>query len=143
MRDTGMAVAFTILVVDDEAGFVESVQFLLHPEFRVLGTTDPREALALLDRERVHVILADQRMSVMTGTMLLRAARDRHPEIVRLLNSALRDDEWIRCYEHLDPTDDLFIYVPKKMPPEALIAAVRQAVRQFREPSGLATPSGS
>ncbi len=62
-----MAIRHTLLVVDDESSYVESVKDLLRPQYRVFGTTDPFEALRLLDEQEVHVVLTDQRMPKMSG----------------------------------------------------------------------------
>src|SRR4051794_17123664 len=56
-----MTSPYTILVVDDEPDFVDSVRDLLRRQFKVLGTTSAVGALRLLEDHEIHVILADQR----------------------------------------------------------------------------------
>ncbi|HWP39417.1 MAG TPA: response regulator, partial [Tepidisphaeraceae bacterium] len=69
----------TILVVDDEPDVVKSVQDLLRLEYRVLGCTRAAEAMDILHRQEVHVVMTDQRMPEMTGVELLRSVRGEHP----------------------------------------------------------------
>ncbi len=65
-----------ILVVDDEPRVLASIEDLLEDEFEVLTTTDANEALSLLEREEVEVILSDQRMPGLNGDQFLSRARE-------------------------------------------------------------------
>src|SRR3712207_7039903 len=57
----------TLLVVDDEPDVVKSVKDLFRLDYKVLTATSAAEALGLLEREPVHVLMTDQRMPEMTG----------------------------------------------------------------------------
>jgi CheY-like chemotaxis protein len=127
---------FTVLVVDDEAGYIESVHDLLRLDYQVYGTTDPLEALRMLEVTEIHIVLADQRMPVMTGVNLLRQVREKHPETGRLLTCALYGADAIRAVCRLGKgEEDLFRYVDKGSPDD-LKAAIRQAVAQYRMQAG-------
>src|ERR1700689_4878426 len=80
-----------LLVVDDERDLVDSVQDLLHREYRVLGATRATEGLKILEREKVHIVMTDQRMPEMTGVEFLKRLRASHPDTVRLLFTAYAD----------------------------------------------------
>jgi len=72
----------TLLIVDDEVGILAALRRCLRREgFRILTATAPEEALALLEREPVDVILSDQRMPGLSGTQLLAEARRRRPGV--------------------------------------------------------------
>ncbi len=121
----------TILVVDDESDYVESVKVLLHRQYRVLGTTEPLEALRILDEQEVHIVLADQRMPGMAGIELLRQVKDRHPEAIRLITSALYGPEALRRLWNVGKDEeDLFHYVLKTSPDD-LVIAMQQAVEEY------------
>ena len=70
-----------LLVVDDEPDLVQSVQDLLRFDFRVLGATRAAEGLKIMEREKVHVVMTDQRMPEMTGVEFLKALREAYPEL--------------------------------------------------------------
>lgn len=64
----------TILVVDDELTLLEAVKELLSrylENVRVLSAPGPRQALELMDRDPVDILVADYRMPEMTGIELL------------------------------------------------------------------------
>src|SRR4051812_6913044 len=80
-----------LLVVDDEPDLVQSVKDLLRFDYRVLGATRPADALELVKREKVHIVMSDQRMPEMSGVDFLQHLRDTCPDIVRLLFTAYAD----------------------------------------------------
>jgi len=82
----GMA---TVLVVDDEPGIVDSLQKILEREsLRVLTAVSGGEALELIRREPVSVLLTDLMMPGMSGIDLLRASRSVSPETETVLMTA-------------------------------------------------------
>jgi CheY-like chemotaxis protein len=131
-----MSGKYTVLVVDDEVGYIESVHDLLRLDCEVYGTTDPLEALRMLEVTAIHIVLADQRMPVMLGVDLLRHVREKHPETVRLLTCALYGADAIRAVCRLGKEEEgLFRYVNKGSPDD-LKAAVQQAVSQYQSQAG-------
>lgn len=83
----------TILFVDDEERILRSLAPLFRSRYRVLTTTDANEALDILRRETVHVLVSDQRMPIMLGAELLRQAREISPATMRLLLTGYSDLE--------------------------------------------------
>ena len=75
----------TILVVDDEADVVQSVQDLLRLDYRVLGATRASDGIRILKEQEVHIVMTDQRMPEMTGVEFLRQVRGDYPDAIRLL----------------------------------------------------------
>ena len=67
---------YNILVCDDEKDIVSALHIYLSAEgYRVLTAFDGLEALRLLDREEVHLVLLDVMMPVMDGWAVCRAIR--------------------------------------------------------------------
>jgi len=78
----------TLLLVDDEDNILSAMKRLLRRDgYRILSAAGGDEALALLDRETVDVIVSDQRMPGMSGVEFLRRARLSHPDTVRIVLS--------------------------------------------------------
>ncbi|HEX3698484.1 MAG TPA: sigma-54 dependent transcriptional regulator [Polyangia bacterium] len=79
----------TVLVVDDEPGIVDSLQKILEREsLRVLTAGSGGEALELIRREPVSVLVTDLMMPGMSGIDLLRASRSVSPETETILMTA-------------------------------------------------------
>jgi len=65
-----------VLIVDDEATVVELLtEYLEGPDVEVLGSTDPREGLQLLEHERPQVALVDLKMPEVDGLEFVRRGR--------------------------------------------------------------------
>jgi two-component system cell cycle response regulator len=86
----------TLLVVDDDAFMREVLVDTLEDEpWQVLSAGSAEEALALLARHPVDVVLSDQAMPGMQGTeMMAQVSRD-YPHTVRLILSGLSELETI------------------------------------------------
>ncbi|HYM00461.1 MAG TPA: response regulator, partial [Blastocatellia bacterium] len=83
----------TILVVDDELINRKMLARLLEADYRPLTASSGQEALEILRRERVSLVIADQRMPGMSGTELLASVHSSDPEIVCMMMSAVNDTE--------------------------------------------------
>lgn len=81
----------TILLVDDEFSVVESLRLVLKDSYRVLGTHSGKEALKILDKERVDLILLDLKMYEMDGLELLRRLQPSWQEIGIVVLTAVND----------------------------------------------------
>src|SRR5260370_16186827 len=97
-----------LLVVDDEPDLVQSVQDLLRFDFKVLGATRATEGLRIMEREKVNIVMTDQRMPEMTGVEFLKVLRESYPDTTRLLFTAYADIEAVtealkpgHLYRHL------------------------------------------
>ena len=106
-----MPTRHTILVVDDEADVVESVQNLLRPDYNVLGAMRAGEAMEILNNEEVQVVMTDQRMPETTGVELLARIRDEHPEAINRGN--------------------VYRYITKPWDPEELRTIIRDACAHY------------
>jgi two-component system response regulator HydG len=79
----------TVLVVDDEPALVDSLQKILEREsLRVLTAGSGGEALELIRRHPVSVMLTDLMMPGMSGMDLLRASKSVAPETETVLMTA-------------------------------------------------------
>src|SRR3954469_3423033 len=79
----------TLLVVDDEPGIVDSLQKIFEREhLRVLTATSGSEALEIIRREPVSVMITDLMMAGMSGMDLLKASRSLSPETETVLMTA-------------------------------------------------------
>jgi signal transduction histidine kinase len=118
----------TVLVVDDEIDVVESLRDLLRFEHRVLGATRALDALEILEREEVHVVLSDQRMPGMTGVEFLHEVRERHPRVVRVMFTGYAD---LRSVLDAINEGSVYRYITKPWDIDELMAILRAAVERY------------
>ena len=74
----------TVLVVDDEPPIVEIIQDILESlGYRVLSTSDPERAVAILDEDPgpIHLLLTDVMMSGRSGFEVAERVQHRWPEV--------------------------------------------------------------
>ena len=82
----------TVLLVDDDPFMLAVLAEMLADEpYRVLSAASGEEALELLRREPVEVILCDQSMPGMSGTEMLSRAATLYPQTVRLMLTGQQD----------------------------------------------------
>jgi len=86
-----------IVCVDDEPPILAALQRLLRQEpYEVITTADPEEALDVLRRRDVSLMIADQFMPKIAGTDLLRRVKERSPLTARVILTAYPNSEAIR-----------------------------------------------
>ncbi|MFN3890452.1 MAG: PleD family two-component system response regulator [Beijerinckiaceae bacterium] len=99
------------LAVDDDRNFLQSMRMMLRVGGfdETLGASDVEEALALLDRRDVDIIVSDWNMDPYDGLYLLRAVRadpaNRHIPFI-LVTASLSEQAWRSAIE-LGATDFL------------------------------------
>jgi len=78
----------TILFVDDERNVLTSLKRgLMDEPYNLLFAESGKEALGILEKNEVHVIVTDMRMPEMGGLELLKIVKAKYPHIVRLVLS--------------------------------------------------------
>ncbi len=83
----------TVLFVDDDEAILQSLERgLLDEPYNKLFVKSCKEALELLKREEVHVIVTDMRMPEMTGLELLRIIKKECPHIIGMVLSGYEQD---------------------------------------------------
>ncbi len=84
----------TLLILDDEPNIINALSRLLRRDgYRILATTEAREAFQLLAENEVQVIISDQRMPEISGTEFLSQVKDIYPDTIRIVLSGFTDLE--------------------------------------------------
>jgi DNA-binding response OmpR family regulator len=116
----------TILVVDDHANVRMLIDdYLSELGYRVLSASDGAEALAIVEREPVDLILLDIMMPRLDGFSFLRAYRKKHNVPVILLTARLAETDKVAGLEL--GADD---YVTKPFGMRELVARIRAVLRR-------------
>lgn len=118
----------TILIVDDEKRSLEAMVRILDDEFDVHTAHTASEALKVLEREWVQVLVCDQRMPDVSGVELLSQVREQWPEIVRMIISGYTDsDDIINAINEAG----IYQFISKPWHPDELRLKLRNAVELF------------
>lgn len=118
----------TFLVVDDEPDILDAIQRLFRKDYRVLTARSAAEALEIVERESIQVVMSDQRMPITSGIELLARLHQTRPEIVRVLFTG---------YSNIDHVIDaineghVYRYISKPWKPAELRLFVAQAFEYY------------
>lgn len=83
---------FTLLFVDDEPNVLKSLKRIFNEEnYQIFTAESPEQALLILAREKVHLIISDHRMPGMTGAELLKQVKDKYPQTIRIMLTGFAD----------------------------------------------------
>ncbi len=118
-----------ILVVDDERIVLTALRETLRLEgYEVVATSDPLEALDIIQRTRFSVILTDQQMPVLTGLEFLAQAKEVQPNAVRILITAVLSLNTV-----IDAINkgEIYRFIVKPWLREELLVTVRNAVQRY------------
>lgn len=118
----------TILAVDDQQPLLDLLREALQREsYQVFCAASAEEALTILSRQQIDLIISDEKMPGMSGTELFTIVRKKYPEIIRIiltghanLNAALRAINEGEVYRFFTKPCNLI----------ELTVAIRQALQQ-------------
>lgn len=80
-----------VLYVDDEQTNLFSFKASFRREFNITTTDSGDEAIRLIESQRFHIIVSDQRMPGMTGIELFQKIKVSHPDPIRVLLTGYAD----------------------------------------------------
>jgi DNA-binding NtrC family response regulator len=130
-RDGARASNFVeqILILDDEPDMIETCRRILSTAgYKCIGTTDPIEALGLLESQRPDLLLTDLRMPSMDGLELLRRAHEIDPHRPVIMLTAYASIETAVTAVR----QGAFDYISKPFSMDQLKLAVQRALGQRR-----------
>ncbi|MGN0435704.1 MAG: response regulator transcription factor [Wujia sp.] len=118
---------YNILVCDDEKDIVEALAIYLSSEgYGIVKAYSGKEALELVEKQNIHLVLMDIMMPVMDGITALNRLREKTNVPVILLTAKGEDTDKVLGLNV--GADD---YVTKPFNPIELIARVRAQLRRF------------
>lgn len=118
---------YSVLVVDDEKGIREVLEFTLKKEgYAVTLASNGEEAIALCERQVFDIVLVDIRMPGKDGHTVLREIKRVHPETIVIM---------ITAYGSLESAveamrEEAFDYIPKPFDVKELKLLLKNALRK-------------
>jgi type II secretory ATPase GspE/PulE/Tfp pilus assembly ATPase PilB-like protein/FixJ family two-component response regulator len=127
--EAGPTVPYSLLMVDDEPDILESLKRVFRQEsYRIFTAGNAEEALAILAKEEVQVILSDHRMPGMTGAEFLGLVKERFPATIRIMLTGYAD---ISAVMGAINTGAVYKFITKPWNDEDLRITVSLAFEQF------------
>lgn len=83
--------AWTVLIVDNDQLVRAPLAHYLEDNYRIFSVASAREAIRLLEREHIDLMLCGQHLGDMSGVEFYRQTRISHPESIRILITADTD----------------------------------------------------
>ena len=124
--------SYNILICDDEQDIVSALKIYLEAEgYRTFAAVNGKEALELLDREDIHLVLLDIMMPVLDGVSALSMLREFSNVPVILLTAKSEDTDKVLGLNI--GADD---YITKPFNPVELLARVRSQLRRYLQLGG-------
>jgi len=119
----------SILVVDDEQRSLESIERILGDRFDVHTANNTDEALEILRKQWIQVLLCDQRMPDMSGVEFSEKVRNEYPDVVRMIISG-----YTEASDIIDAVNKggIYQYITKPWHPDELILKLNNAVKLFK-----------
>ena len=122
----------TLLLVDDEENILSALTRMLRRDgYRILTATGADDALDVLGRNDVQVVISDQRMPGTSGTELLSKVREMYPDTVRMVLSGYTD---LAAVTAAINQGAVYKYLTKPWNDEELRLQIRDAFRIARRP---------
>jgi CheY-like chemotaxis protein len=119
-----MATPPTILYVDDEPDNLLALRAIFRRNYRVLTADSGPQALDVLAKETVHLLISDQRMPGMSGTELLARSQQQYPDQIRILLTGYSD---LQAVVDAVNKGRIYQYITKPWRAEELQLIIRQA----------------
>lgn len=86
----------SILIVDDEINILKSLKRLLfETNYSVFTAENGIEALEILEKKQIDLIISDIKMPAMDGYQLLKRVKEKHPDTITLILSGYVEKELI------------------------------------------------
>ncbi|MCR5654188.1 MAG: response regulator transcription factor [Lachnospiraceae bacterium] len=123
---------YQVLVCDDEKDIVHAIELFLRSEgYDVKTAANGKEALEILEKETIHLVLLDVMMPVMDGVTTLEKIRAKENVPIIMLTAKSEDADKILGL-NLGADD----YVTKPFNPVELMARVRSQLRRYMKLGG-------
>jgi CheY-like chemotaxis protein len=123
----------SLLITDDDEAFRETLRGAFEPQgYHTLMAGDGEEALGIVRREEVHLLLLDMHMPKLTGLETLRRVK----QVKAILPCILLSAQWDESLIEQALRAEAFSVLPKPVTLRQITRAVRQALERTYDWSG-------
>lgn len=120
---------FSLLFVDDEEGVLKALKRIFIDEnYRIFTASGGAEALKILEKRKIQLVISDHRMPGMTGAQLLKQIKEQWPETIRIMLTGYADVQSIMGAVN---EGSVYKFITKPWNDEDLRLTVSLALQQY------------
>jgi adenylate cyclase len=119
---------YNILYVDDEEHNLVAFKATFRKEYKIFTAKSAEEGFEILKKNKICLIITDQRMPKMTGIQFLEKVISQHPEAIRMIITGFSDVEAI--IEAIN-TGRVFRYITKPWDENELKMSIDNAIQLY------------
>ena len=120
---------YNILLVDDGLNNLENLIFAFELDYSLFTASSAKEALDVVNKKDISVVVSDQRMPEVSGVELLSRIKETHPKIVRILITAYTDmDVAVDAINK----GDVYRYIRKDFSMDDIRLIIKQAIEYYQ-----------
>lgn len=120
---------YHILYVDDEAENLLVLKSTFRREYKIFTALSAAEALQILARETIHLVISDQKMPVVDGVAFLGEVARHYPDVIRLILTGYSDLETVVAAVN---ECGIYRYLTKPWQEEELKLTLEKALETYR-----------
>lgn len=120
---------YKVLLVDDEPDNLALLYRTLRGKYDITKTTSPIEALDILNKNKIDLVISDHKMPEMDGVEFLKRVYDKYPDTMRLLVTAYTDSTIL-----IDAINyaKIYRYIKKPFEPNELLLTVSNTLEYLQ-----------
>jgi response regulator RpfG family c-di-GMP phosphodiesterase len=119
-----------ILVIDDEQNIINALRRVLRKEgYQIIFANSAEEGLAILEKEKISLVLSDQKLPGIQGTELLKMVKEKYPNTIRMLLTGCVD---ISIAQEAINKGQIFKFIIKPWDNEDLRATIKLGIENYK-----------
>ena len=118
-----------VLFLDDEESILDGVQRLFIKEpYGIITTTHAEKAREILKKEKIKVVVSDQRMPEIQGVKFLQEVKQHNPDVIRILFTGYTD---FSAAEEAINVGEVYRFISKPWKTTELLSTIRQSIEHY------------
>lgn len=119
-----------VLALDDDENILATLRriFAAEPHFSIVTTTTDKEAMELLAKHPIKVMLCDQLMPFVSGVEVLHQVKEKYPDVMRILLTGYTDME---AAQRAVNVGGVYRFLTKPWNTEELKSAIQRGMQHY------------
>ena len=124
-----MSKEIQVLFLDDEESILDGVQRLFIKEpYGIITTTHAEKAREILKKEKIKVVVSDQRMPEIQGVKFLQEVKGYNPDVIRILFTGYTD---FSAAEEAINVGEVYRFISKPWKTSELLSTIHQSIEHY------------